>query len=90
VATRVDNVGHVAIFLMVKGARTMVSIEYEQALEASREASAKFREAQNDYRAKRIGDEAFLKARADYKKSEAAFDAAYAAEEAREAGAVSP
>lgn len=43
-----------------------LSKEYELAMENFRNVSAKFRQAQLDYRAKRIGDAEFLTARAAY------------------------
>jgi membrane-bound lytic murein transglycosylase B len=56
--------------------------EYRNALEDSREASKEFRVAQEQYRARTIGDAEFLAARAKYREAEALFDAAYAKEEA--------
>ena len=52
--------------------------EYETAVEAARAASAIFRKAQEDYRARRIGDAEYLAARLAFKRSEVAFDEAYA------------
>lgn len=60
-----------------------ISAEYAKALEESRAASAIFREAQLAYRSRKIGDAEFLAARKIYDASEAAFDAAYAAEDAK-------
>jgi hypothetical protein len=51
---------------------------YETALEKSREATRRFMAVQNEYRAGRMSDADFLAARAEYKVSEAEFDAAYA------------
>ena len=59
-----------------------MTIEYELALNAANAASAKFRAAQDAYRACKIGDTEFLAARAEFDRSTAAFDAAYAKETA--------
>ena len=56
---------------------------YAEALKESRKAADVYRLALADYRSGKIGDDEYLKARAAYKKSEVAFDAAYAAESAR-------
>lgn len=68
------------------------SPEYLAALETAREASRVFAKAQADYRARRIGDREFLAARAVYDESDRAFDAAFAAEDARDAakGGIAP
>lgn len=57
-----------------------MSKTYKAALEASRKAARVFMNAQDAYRARTIGDAEFLAAKAEYKKSEAAFDAAFTAE----------
>lgn len=59
------------------------SPEYLAALKASNEASRTFNRVRDAYRAQRIGDEEFLRARAAYVASEAAFDKAFAEEQAR-------
>ena len=59
-----------------------MSNEYAAALEVARKASAEFTKAQIAYRAKQIGDAEFLAARAEFKASEVAFDAAFAKEAA--------
>ena len=55
---------------------------YEAALEISRQASRKFMAVQALYRAGKMNDADFLAARAEYKVSEAEFDAAFAKEAA--------
>ena len=62
-----------------------MSPEYRAAIESARAASIKFSAAQHAYRARLIGDTEFLAARAEWLESDKAFDAAYAAEDAREA-----
>lgn len=59
-----------------------ISKEYAAALLASREAAAKYRAACDDYRARRIGDAEFLAAKDLDAKATAAFDAAFAKEQA--------
>lgn len=61
-----------------------MSKEYEAALESAREASQRFARVQQDYRARRIGDEEYLAARADWDHSQVAFDAAFAKEDQRD------
>ena len=53
-------------------------MDYQVALEKSREASRKFMAVQTAYRAGKLSDTDFLSARAEYKVSESEFDAAYA------------
>jgi hypothetical protein len=49
---------------------------YNAALATFRLASTKFTEAQKAYRARTIGDDAFLKAKAEFEKAQAAMDEA--------------
>ena len=56
---------------------------YAEALKDSRRAVDVYRLAVADYRSGKIGDDEYLKARAAYKQSEVAFDAAFAAERTR-------
>ncbi len=58
-----------------------MSPAYEAALLESLAASKAFGQAQAAYRARHIGDEAFLAARAKWLAAEVVFDAAYAAEQ---------
>jgi hypothetical protein len=58
--------------------------KYDIAYAAHSEASTVFMAAQKAYRARLIGDVEFLQAREVLKAADAAFDAAYAAEAARE------
>ena len=51
--------------------------EYEAALVASRLAIAEYNKVVAQYRSRQIGDEAYLAARAEYKKSQEVFDAAF-------------
>lgn len=51
---------------------------YEEALSKVRAATTVFRGVQDDYRAGRISDDAYLAARRIYDQAEAEFDAAYA------------
>lgn len=60
------------------------SAEYTAALETMRAAGRKFAEVQDAYRAGNITDTAYLAARKEYGEAEVVFDAAIAAEEARE------
>jgi hypothetical protein len=57
---------------------------YADELIASREASRVFRQAKEDYRAKRIDDAEFMAASDVYKAAERRFDEAFAAEQKRE------
>ena len=57
-----------------------MSIEYQNALEVSRKASAVFSLAQVAYRTRKTNDAEFLAARAIWDESQKVFDAAYAAE----------
>lgn len=59
------------------------SAEYQRAYEKSALAIREFKEAQQLYRARRIGNAEFLRARAAYDKAMAEYDAAYAAEQER-------
>lgn len=58
--------------------------DYGAALNKARRASARFQVAQSVYRARKIGDKEFLAEKALYDASTAEFDAAYAAEQAKE------
>ena len=51
-------------------------MDYAEALKESRRATDVYRLAVADYRSGKIGDDEYLKARAAYKQSEVAFDAA--------------
>lgn len=63
----------------------MTELDYSIALDALRKAAKLFATAQDDYRARRIDDAAFLAARAAFEASQQAFDAAFArASEERE------
>ena len=57
-----------------------LSVAYVLALEKSREASKVYSAAVQEFRAHKIGDDAFLAAQSAYLKAEADFDAAYAKE----------
>jgi hypothetical protein len=61
-----------------------VSKEYEASLAKARRASARYRAAQLDYRARRIGDAAFIAEQRVYAQSTEEFDAAFSAECNRE------
>jgi hypothetical protein len=70
----------------LKGGVVMsMSKRYAAALAKARKASSDFRQAQADYRSRKIGDAEFLKARAAYKRSDEALDQAVSLENAREA-----
>jgi len=62
-----------------------MTAEYEQALNAVREATRKFYAVRDAYHSLKIGDDEFLAARAEYNEAERVFDAAYAREERLEA-----
>jgi hypothetical protein len=55
--------------------------EYEAALNAVREATAKYNAVSKAYRLGTIGDEEFLLAQEAYKEAEKVFDVVYAKEE---------
>ena len=59
----------------------MNSHEYEAASQAMRDATAIFREAQDAYRSRKIGDAEFIAARKVYNSYVAEFDSAYEAEQ---------
>jgi hypothetical protein len=62
-----------------------MTAEYELALNAVREATAKFNAVTKAYRARTIGDDEFLAAKAKYNEAEKVFDVAFAKEERLEA-----
>ena len=57
-----------------------MSIEYELALNAVREATTKFTAIADSYRAGKIGDDEYLAARTAYHKAEKVYELAYAKE----------
>lgn len=59
--------------------------EYELALQAVREATAKYNAVSHAYRSGTVTDDEFLAAKAEYKEAEKTFDLAYA-KEAKETG----
>ena len=62
----------------------VLSAEYQAALRDHTIAADDYRQALSDYRTRRIGDAEFLAAKAKYNEATAAFDAAYAKEQAKE------
>lgn len=56
----------------------MNSPAYDTVSEETRAASAKFAQVARDYRARKIGDKAFLEAHAEHQEAMARFDAAFA------------
>ena len=60
------------------------SAEYTTAREAANRASQEFRRVTDAYRARKIGDAEFLKAKAEHDAAQREFDAAYAKEGARD------
>lgn len=61
----------------------MTSQTYTDAIEAHDAAQAKFNPVRDAYREGKVSDETFLAAAAEKKLADEAFDAAFAAEEAR-------
>lgn len=61
------------------------SPEYQAALEKHNAEVAKFRQAQADYRAQKIGDAEFIAARREFEAATKEYDAAFAAEQSRPA-----
>lgn len=62
-----------------------MTAEYEQALNAVREATRTFYALRDAYHSLKIGDDEFLAAKAVYDEAEKAFDVAFAKEERLEA-----
>lgn len=60
-----------------------MTAEYEQALNAVREATRKFYAVRDAYHSLKVGDAEFLAAKAVYNEAEKIFDQAYAKEEAQ-------
>ena len=52
--------------------------EYQEALETIRKATRAFAVVQEDYRARRIGDDAFLAAKHEYDTADDVFESVYA------------
>lgn len=70
-------------------AKQVLSLEYKDALKESREATADFKEIQQAYRAKEIGDREFLAGKKSYEVAMAKFDEAFEKEqEARPTGEI--
>jgi hypothetical protein len=62
-----------------------ISTEYAAAIAAHNAAIAKYELVRDAYRAGKVSDAVFLKARKEYDDADADFDAAFAAEDARDA-----